>query len=65
MNIIEQAMVKFPKAKRIAVENATMGQELNMAFRMNVEMDRGLYNWNSHTMSAIYWVMKNKAKSIA
>ena len=63
--IIEQALIKYPKAKRIAVVNATAGQTLDMAFRMNVEMDRGLYNWNAQTMSAIYWVMNNKAKEIA
>jgi len=64
MNIIEQALTKYPKAKKIAVENATMGQEMNMAFRMNVEMDRGLYNWNAQTMSAIYWVMKHKKEIV-
>jgi len=64
MNIIEQALAKYPKAKKIAVENATMGQEMNVAFRMNVEMDRGLYNWNAQTMSAIYWVMKHKKEMI-
>ena len=64
MNIIEQALTKYPKAKKIAVENATMGREMNMAFRMNVEMDRGLYNWNAQTMSAIYWVMKHKKEIV-
>ena len=58
--IIEQAMIKYPKARRIAVENATMGQVDNMEFRMNLEMDRAMYNWNSQTMSAINYVMKQQ-----
>ena len=57
---IEAAMVKFPKAKRIAVENATMGQTLGMAFSMNLEADRAAYNWNAQTVGAINWVMRNK-----
>lgn len=60
IEIINQALVKFPKAKRIAVENATMGQTDGMAFRMNLEADRQAYSWNSHTMAAINFVMKNK-----
>lgn len=58
--IIEKALAKYPKAKRIAVENATMGQYDSMAFRMNLESDRQAYNWNAHTMAAINFVMKNK-----
>jgi hypothetical protein len=59
-NKIEMALKKYPKAKRIAVESftsfgtATMG----MAESMNLEMDAKLYNWNSHTVSAIRMVMK-------
>jgi len=56
---IEAALGKFPKARRIAVENATMGQEDSMIFRMNLEQDRACYNWNAHTMLAIGYVMRN------
>jgi len=56
---IEKALGKFPKARRIAVENATFGQEDTMAFRMNLEMDRASYNWNAETMGAIHYVMRN------
>jgi len=56
---IETALKVFPKARRIAVENATFGQEDTMAFRMNLEMDRALYNWNAQTMGAINYVMRN------
>ena len=56
---VEAALRKFPKARRIAVENATMGQEDSMIFRMNLEQDRACYNWNAHTMLAIGYVMRN------
>jgi len=56
---IEAALEKYPKARRIAVENATFGQEDSMIFRMNLEQDRACYNWNAHTMLAIEYVMRN------
>jgi len=58
---IEAALGKFPKARRIAVENATFGQEDSIAFRMNLEMDCKLYDWNPHTMLAIGYVMRNSS----
>jgi len=60
--LVEAALVKYPKAKRIAVENVTIGATMDMAFAMNLEMDRAAYNWNTQTMSAINWVMRNKTK---
>lgn len=56
---IEAALGKYPKARRIAVENSTMGQEDSMIFQMNLSQDRACYNWNAHTMSAIDYVMRN------
>ena len=56
---IEIALKDFPKARRIAVENATMGQEDSVIFRMNLAQDRACYNWNAQTMSAINYVMRN------
>jgi hypothetical protein len=56
---IKTALRDFPKARRIAVENATMGQEDSMAFRMNLHQDCALYKWNAHTMLAIGYVMRN------
>ena len=58
---IEVALKDFPKARRIAVENATIGQEDSMAFRMNLAQDCALYKWNSHTMLAIGYVMRNSS----
>ena len=61
LEAIEAALGKYPKARRIAVENATMGQEDTITFRMNLEMDCALYNWNPHTMLAIGYVMRNSS----
>ena len=58
---IEIALKDFPKARRIAVENATMGQEDSLAFRMNLAADCACYNWNAHTMLAIGYVMRNSS----
>ena len=61
MNIIDQAIKKFPKAKRIAVENFTSGYDhLSMEAAMNLSMDAAAYNWNSNTISAIRWVLNHK-----
>jgi hypothetical protein len=62
--LIEAALLKYPKARRIAVENVTMGAVPGMAFSMNLEADRVAYNWNAHTMSAINYVMRNKGKTV-
>lgn len=56
---IKAALAKYPRARRIAVENATMGQEDSMIFRMNLSQDRASYNWSAQTMSAIDYVMRN------
>ena len=59
--IIDQAIKKFPKAKRIAVSNFTLGYDsLTMEAGMNLSMDANLYKWNSHTISAIRWVLNHK-----
>ena len=58
---VEIALKDFPKARRIAVENATMGQEDSMAFRMNLAQDCALYKWNPQTMLAIGYVMRNSS----
>ena len=61
MNIIDIAMTEFPKAKRIAVANFTGGYDsLTMEASMNLEMDTAMYKWNSQTVSAIRWVLRNK-----
>ena len=55
---IEVALNKWPKARRIAVENVTMGAVDGLAFRMNLEADRRSYGWKPETMNAINFVME-------
>jgi hypothetical protein len=64
---IEAAMRKYPKAKRIAVENFAGGSEgrgMDMATSMNLSADTACYKWNSHTVSAIKFVFNNKIASV-
>jgi hypothetical protein len=59
--LINQALAKFKNAKRIAVENFTMGyNELSMEASMNLEADTACYKWNSHTANAIRYVLQHK-----
>jgi hypothetical protein len=60
-SLIDLAIKKYPKAKRIAVENFTMGYDtLNMEASMNLSADTACYKWNSHTVNAIRWVLNHK-----
>ena len=62
MNLIDKALAKFPKAKKIAVENFTMGYDtMSMEAYLNLEMDARMYKWNTHTVNAIIWVIKSKS----
>jgi len=62
MNLIDKALAKFPKAKKIAVENFTMGYDtMSMEAYLNLEMDTRMYKWNTHTVNAIIWVIKSKS----
>lgn len=61
--LINKAIAKFKNAKRIAVENFTMGYDsMSMEAYMNLEMDAASYKWNSHTIQAIQYVLNNKRK---
>ena len=62
MEKIERAMAKYPKAKRIAVENFTsFGQGTwDMAAAMNLGEDTRAYGWNSQTVAAIKMVMQGR-----
>ena len=60
-HLIETALRKFPKAKRIAVENFTMtADKLDFATEMNLSNDARDYKWNAHTVNAIRWVINNR-----
>lgn len=63
MNKIEIALQKYPKARRIAVENFTIGKEgkgMSIADSMNLEMDARLYGWKPDTIKAIKFVLNSK-----
>jgi hypothetical protein len=61
-SLIDQALKKFPKARRTPVENFSMGYDsMTMEARMNLEMDRAAYNWHPHVVAAITWVINQKA----
>ena len=52
----QQALIKYPKAKKIAVENFTMNKEgkgMNMEDSMNLQYDARVYGWNADTIQAI------------
>lgn len=57
---VESALAKYPKAKRIAVENFTSGGhgKWDMAASMNLAADAASYGWNMQTINAIKQVMK-------
>jgi hypothetical protein len=60
-DLIEKALVRFPKAKRIAVENFTMGYDsLSSEAQSNLELDARLYNWNKDTINAIISILSSK-----
>lgn len=56
---IEEALTKFPKAKRIAVENFchTCPQVNSMHDNLNLQTDARLYGWHQHTVCAIKQVL--------
>lgn len=63
MNKITLALVKYPKARKIAVENFTAGREgkgLSMADCLNLEYDAKCYGWKPDTIKAIKYVMAAK-----
>jgi hypothetical protein len=63
-DLIEKVLVRFPKAKRIAVENFTMGYDnLSNEAQSNLELDARLYNWNRDTINAIISVISSKERS--
>ena len=62
-HLIATALRKFPKAKKIAVENFSFtADKMDMATNMNLEMDAASYKWHPHTVSAIRWVIANKVE---
>lgn len=60
MNKIDLALAKYPKARKIAVENFTIGKisaGMTMADNLNLEYDAKCYGWKPDTVKAIKYVM--------
>jgi hypothetical protein len=57
---VEKAMKKYPKARRIAVENFTfglVGKGMSFGDSMNLDMDARAYGWKADTIKAIKMVI--------
>jgi hypothetical protein len=60
---IESALAKYPKARKIAVENFTfgkIGKGMSMEDAMNLESDARAYAWKPDTVKAIKYLMAKK-----
>ncbi len=60
---VEKAMAKFPKARRIAVENFTYGMQgkgMDFATSMNLDADARCYGWKADTIKAIKFVINGR-----
>jgi hypothetical protein len=61
--LIAEAMQKHPSAKRVVVENFCWTAPKDpTANRLNLEMDAEMYKWNSDTVSAISFVLRQERK---
>ena len=54
--IIQAALVKYPKARKIAVENVSYWYRGTWEDSMNLQADAQAYKWNNDTMKAILFV---------
>jgi hypothetical protein len=54
--IIQAAMAKYPKARRLAVENVSYWYRGTWEDSMNLHNDANAYKWNNDTMKAILFV---------
>jgi len=62
-HLIATALRKFPKAKKIAVENFSMtADKMDMGTEMNLSADAASYKWNRDTVEAIRYVIRNKVE---
>lgn len=61
--LVEKAIAKYPKARKIAVENFTYGNEgkgMNFELAMNLGADTRCYAWKPDTVKAIKFVINGK-----
>ena len=60
---IENALREYPKARRIAVENFVYSAPSTKAEnRANIILDKNLYKWNTDTVNAIKYALKELGK---
>lgn len=60
---LNKALTKYPKARKIAVENFTAtADKLDYPTSMNLAEDTKAYKWNAHTVNAIRYVLQNKGQ---
>ena len=63
IELVDQAMVKYRKARRIAVSNFSSGySSMSYECRANLQMDTRLYSWKAPTVNAIKWVIGQREK---
>lgn len=63
MSNIEKALVKFPKAKKIAVQNFVCSARDNKRDNaMNLSADTRAYSWAGQTVNAIKFALKLEGK---
>ena len=59
----EEIYKKFPKAKKIAVENFTMSYDkYDSEVENNLNYDSKVYKWNKDTVAAINYIFRNYKK---
>lgn len=64
-NAVDKAMAKYPKARRIAVENFTSScGDQGMHNALNLQADRKAYNWTQQTVDAIKLAVRLLGKPI-
>lgn len=63
--VIQAALIKYPKAKKIAVENVSMWYRGTYEDSMNLHNDAQSYGWNNDTMKAILFVRTKTANILA
>lgn len=63
-DLVNLAMVKYPNARRIAVENfsSSYSDVNSYEFNGNLALDTRLYSWKAPTVNAIRMVVKLKQK---
>jgi hypothetical protein len=60
-DLVSRALIKYPKARKIAVQNfAGTCDRLDYGAEYNLAQDARDYAWNVQTINAIRWTIKNK-----